>query len=375
MTFKTQVKRQSLGLVAGVIALTLAACSGGGNQAAAPGTDAAKPEEKGAAAGGAGGAGGAGEVLADGSSTVFPISEAMAEEFMKANAGVKVTVGSSGTGGGFKKFCAGETDISNASRPIKQEEIDACKAKGIEYIELPVSYDGLSVVVNAKNDFATCLTVDELKKVWEPAAEGQLKNWKDVRADFPDKPMALYGPGTDSGTFDYFTEAVTGEKGKSRGDFTASEDDNVIVQGVSGDEGGMAYFGYAYYEANKDKLKLLEVDSGDGTCVAPSPATIADGSYKPLSRPEFIYVKKESLSKPAVKAFAEFFIDPANAGLISEVGYVPVPAETMKVIQERLKEGKTGSVFEGKPAVGLKLTDLLKADQGSSEPAAEPTQK
>jgi phosphate transport system substrate-binding protein len=280
MTSKMQVKRQSIGFVAGALAIALAACNAG-NQATAPGTDASKTAEKGAEAGGSGVSG---EVLADGSSTVFPIAEAMAEEFMKANPGVKVTVGSSGTGGGFKKFCNGETDISNASRPIKQEEIDACKAKGVEYVELPVSYDGLSVVVNPKNDFAKCLTVDELKKVWEPAAEGQVKNWNQVRADFPDKPMALYGPGTDSGTFDYFTEAVTGEKGKSRGDYTASEDDNVIVQGVSGDEGGMAYFGFAYYEQNKDKLKLLEIDSGDGQCVAPSSATISDGSYKPLSR-------------------------------------------------------------------------------------------
>ncbi|HIK33751.1 MAG TPA: PstS family phosphate ABC transporter substrate-binding protein [Oscillatoriales cyanobacterium M59_W2019_021] len=358
MTFKNPLKYTSLGLFAGVLAIALAACSGGDNAATAPegsesGSETAATD---------GGSTAEGEVKVDGSSTVFPISEAMAEEFMKENSGIKVTVGVSGTGGGFKKFCAGETDISNASRPIKQEEIELCEKGGIEYVEVPVSFDGLSVVVNPANDFASCMTPDDLKKMWEPAAEGQIENWNQIKADFPDKPLALYGPGTDSGTYDYFTAATVGEEGESRGDYTASEDDNVIVQGVAGDEGGLGFFGYAYYEENKDKLKLVEIDGGDG-CVAPSAETIADGTYKPLSRPEFIYVKKESLSKPEVKAFAEYIIDPANAGLISEVGYVPLSSEIVTVVQKRLEEGKTGTVFGGESAVGLKLADVLSKEQ------------
>jgi phosphate transport system substrate-binding protein len=359
MIFSNPLKYSSLGLFAGVLAISLAACSGGDNQVTAPEGGDASGEKAASEAGASSETTGA--VKVDGSSTVFPISEAMAEEFMKENSGVKVTVGVSGTGGGFKKFCAGETDISNASRPIKQEEIDLCKTGGIEYVELPVSYDGLSVVVNPANDFATCMTPDELKKMWEPAAEGQIKNWNQIKADFPDKPLGLYGAGTDSGTYDYFTAATVGEEGKSRGDYTASEDDNAIVQGVAGDEGGLGFFGYAYYEENKDKLKVVEIDGGDG-CVAPSAETIADGTYKPLSRPEFIYVNKESISKPEVKAFAEYMLDPANAGLISEVGYVPLPKETITEIQKRLADGKTGTVFGGKPALGLKLADVLKKE-------------
>ena len=301
-----------------------------------------------------------GDVQVDGSSTVFPISEAMAEEFMAANPDVRVTVGVSGTGGGFKKFCAGETDISNASRPIKQEEIELCEQNGIEYVELPVAFDGLSVVVNPENNFATCLTVDELKTMWEPAAEGQITTWNQIRPDFPNQPIGLYGAGTDSGTYDYFTEAIIGE-GESRGDYTASEDDNVIVQGVSSDTGGIGFFGYAYYEENQDRLKLVEIDNGDG-CVAPSEETISDGSYAPLSRPEFIYVKTTSLDNPAVRAFAEYQIDPANKGLISEVGYVPVPDATAEVVQKRLADGTTGSIFEGESAVGVKLDEALQKE-------------
>jgi len=297
-----------------------------------------------------------GDVLVDGSSTVFPISEAMAEEFQKANPDVKVTVGVSGTGGGFKKFCAGETDVTGASRPIKSEEIELCKKGGIEYVELPVAFDGLSVVVNPKNDFAQCLKVDELKKMWEPAAQGTVTNWSQIRDGFPDKPLALYGAGTDSGTYDYFTESIVG-KAESRGDYTASEDDNVIVQGVSGDENGLGFFGYAYYVENKDKLKLVEIDGGNG-CVAPSPETIADGSYEPLSRPEFIYVKIPSLDKPQVKAFIEFYIDPANASLIDEVGYVSLPSNINSKVKARLDGRKPGSVFEN-AAKGAKLEELL----------------
>lgn len=302
-----------------------------------------------------------GNVLVDGSSTVFPISEAMAEEFMKANPGVRVTVGVSGTGGGFKKFCAGETDISNASRPIKQEEIDLCAKNGIEYIEVPIAYDGLTVVVNPSNEFATCLTVDELKKMWEPAAQGKITRWNQIRSEFPDAPLALYGAGTDSGTYDYFTAAIVGEEGESRGDYTASEDDNVIVQGVASDSNGLGFFGYAYYVENQDKLKAVQIDGGNG-CVTPSVETIADGTYTPLSRPEFFYIKKTSLDNPAVEAFARFQIDPANADLISEVGYVPLPTEIEDLAEARIAERKTGSVFEGGSAVGLKLADLLKKE-------------
>lgn len=299
----------------------------------------------------------AGEVKVDGSSTVFPISEAMAEEFMKVNPNVKVTVGVSGTGGGFKKFCAGETDISNASRPIKQEEIDLCQQNGIEYVELPISYDGLSVVVNPQNTFVQCLTVDELKKMWEPAAEGKITNWNQIRPDFPDQKLGLYGAGTDSGTYDYFMDAIVGEE-ESRGDYTASEDDNTIVQGVSADPGAIGFFGFAYFEENADKLKLVEIDSGDG-CVLPTAETIQDGSYAPLSRPEFIYIKKTSLDNPAAKAFASFQTDAANKELISEVGYVPFPDQIYTAVQERLEAGKTGSVFGGKPAIGVKLDEVL----------------
>jgi phosphate transport system substrate-binding protein len=357
-----QSKRQlSTRLFISALLLTLSAC-GGGNQTTTTTTETPEGTATETQGGQTAASNLSGEVLVDGSSTVFPISEAMAEEFMKANSGVRVTVGVSGTGGGFKKFCAGETDISNASRPIKKEEIELCQKNGIEYVELPVAFDGLSVVVNPKNDFAACLKVDELKKMWEPAAQGKVSNWNQVRSGFPDKNLGLYGAGTDSGTYDYFTAAIVGEEGESRGDYTASEDDNTIVQGVASDEGGLGFFGYAYYEENKDKVKVVAIDSGDGNCVEPTATTIADGTYKPLSRPEFIYVKKASLDKPAVKAFAEFQIDPANKGLISEVGYVPLTDEILTAVKERIETTKVGTVFGGEPAVGVKLADMLKKE-------------
>nr|WP_229415317.1 PstS family phosphate ABC transporter substrate-binding protein [Moorena bouillonii] len=297
------------------------------------------------------------QVKVDGSSTVFPISEAMAEEFQKANPGIQVTVGVSGTGGGFKKFCAGETDISNGSRPIKESEIELCKKGGIEYIELPIAFDGLSVVVNKDNNFASCLKTAELKKIWEPAAQGKINNWNQVRPGFPNQKLGLYGPGTDSGTYDYFMENIVGKKVGSRGDYTASEDDNLIVQGVSTDQGGLGFFGYAYYEENKEKLKLVEIDGGNG-CVAPSTATIADGTYKPLSRPEFIYVKKEAATRPEVKAFVEYQLAAANSKLISEVGYVPMPEDIMTLVRKRFSEGTVGSVFANAPK-GSKVKQLL----------------
>jgi len=343
----------------GAVLLTaglLAACGGGTTTTT---TTESPAEDTTAAAGGDATAGGdlSGNVLVDGSSTVFPISEAMAEEFQAANPDVRVTVGVSGTGGGFQKFCGGETDISNASRPITAEEIAACEAGGVEYVELPIAFDGISVVVNPENDFAQCLTTDELRTMWEPAAQGSISNWNQIRPDFPDQNLALYGPGTDSGTYDYFSEAVVGEEG-TRGDYTASEDDNVIVQGVSADPGGLGFFGYAYYVENQDRLALVEVDAGEG-CIAPSAETIADGSYQPLSRPEFIYVKTTSLENPVVRAFVDFQIDSANAGLIEEVGYVPLPDDLVELRAQRLEAQTVGSVFEGESPVGVSLADVL----------------
>lgn len=265
-----------------------------------------------------------GNVKIDGSSTVFPITEAVAEEFQNANHGVKVTVGVSGTGGGFKKFVVGETDISNASRPIKDEEKQKAAANKIDFLEIPVAYDGLSIVVNKSNTWVDKLTVDELKKIWEP--NSKVKTWKDIRPSWPAEPIKLYGPGTDSGTFEYFTEEIVGEAKKSRADYNASEDDNVLVTGISGDKNSMGYFGYSYYEENASKLKLVPIDSGDGKAVLPAPDTIKDGSYKPLSRPLYIYVSKSSLQKPEVKAFTKYYLESAEE-LVKSVYYVPLKKE------------------------------------------------
>lgn len=304
-----------------------------------------------------------GTVKVDGSSTVYPITEAVAEEFGKTQSEVKVTVGISGTGGGFKKFCSGETDISNASRPIKNSEIEQCKKNGIQYIELPVAYDALSIVVNPKNSWASSITVAELKKLWEPEAQGNVLTWKQVRDEWPDTPIKLYGPGVDSGTYDYFTEAVVGKEDASRGDFTSSEDDNTIVQGVANDVNALGYFGLAYYLENKDKLKLLAVDDGNDKNGSgpqmPSVETVRQGVYQPLSRPLFIYVSKNSLARPEVRELADFYI--ANAlSLSEEVGYVQLPEKVMKLTSERLRNGITGSLFEkGDSQVGIALEDLM----------------
>lgn len=265
----------------------------------------------------------AGMVTLDGSSTVFPISEAMAEEFQIANPGVRVTVGISGTGGGFKKFCGGETDISDASRPIKETESELCAENGIEPLEIPVAWDGLTVVINPANDWASCMTVNELKRVWQPGST--VERWSDVREGWPDEEIKLYGPGTDSGTFDYFTEAIVGEEDASRPDYTASEDDNVLVVGVEGDGGALGYFGFAYFEENQDRLRAVSVDNGSG-CVAPTRESIESGGYEPLSRPMFIYVSAASLARPEVRAFVEFYLSMATA-LVPEVGYVPLGGE------------------------------------------------
>lgn len=295
----------------------------------------------------------------DGSSTVFPITEAVAEEFQAANRGTQVTVGISGTGGGFEKFCKAETDIANASRPIKQAEMDACKTAGIEYIELPIAYDALTVVVNPGNTWATSLTVAELKKMWEPDAQGKVTNWNQVRSSFPNQPLKLFGPGTDSGTFDYFTEAIVGKSKSSRADFTASEDDNVLVQGVSRDANALGYFGFAYYEQNRQRVKSVPIDNGNGA-VEPSRVHVEDGSYQPLSRPLFIYVSKQSAERPEVQRFVDFYL--SNTDLVAEVGYVPLPDDGYTSVRGHFSDRKVGSVFAGRDTIGVRIPDLMRLE-------------
>ncbi len=264
-----------------------------------------------------------GTIEIDGSSTVYPITEAVAEEFHKLHPQVRINVGISGTGGGFKRFVVGETQISDASRPIKDSEKEQAAKNGIEWVEMPVAYDGLSIMVNPQNTWVTSMTTAELKKLWEPGST--IKRWNQIRSEWPDQPINLYGPGTDSGTFDYFTEAINGKEDASRADYTASEDDNVLVQGIAGDKNALGYFGYAYYVENKDKLKLVAIDSGSGP-VLPSEKTINDGSYKPLSRPIFIYVNKAALARPELKEFVRFYMT-KGPELVSEVGYIQLPAK------------------------------------------------
>ena len=267
-----------------------------------------------------------GEVLADGSSTVQPLTAAAGELFAEEEPGVNVSVGTAGTGGGFEVFCQGKTDISNASRPIEDEEAALCDKAGVEYTELQVATDALTVVVSAENDFITCLTTDELKTLWEPAAEGKITTWDQVNPDFPAEEISLFGAGTDSGTFDYFTDAINGEEGASRTDYNATEDDNVTVTGVSGSPTAIGYFGFSYFQENSDKLKAVEVDSGDG-CVAPSPESAQDGTYTPLARPLFIYVNNKSAAdKPYVKAFVDFYAE-QNADIVAAAKFIPLNEE------------------------------------------------
>lgn len=272
----------------------------------------------------------------DGSSTVYPITEAVAEEFQNVNKDVKVVVGISGTGGGFKRFCVGETDINDASRKIKEKEDEIAKQNGIEYIEIPIAYDAITVVVNPKNTWVDYLTVAELKKIWEPEAQNKITKWQQARPNFPNKEIHLFGPGTDSGTFDYFTEEVCGKSGASRGDYTASEDDNVLVAGVAFDELSLGYFGFAYYEENKDKLKPVAIDNGNGP-VLPSFETVINGTYKPLARTVYIYVSKKSAQKPFVKEFVEFYLKNAPI-LVKEVGYIPLSLDKYQEELQRFQE-------------------------------------
>ncbi|MBD2092849.1 PstS family phosphate ABC transporter substrate-binding protein [Microcoleus sp. FACHB-1515] len=355
MLFKFRFKRLTRAAILAFLTFSLIACGGGNNTtttespAAGGGTTTEAPAASNLS----------GSIAADGSSTVFPVTEAMAEEFQTANSGVQVTVGTSGTGGGFEKFCNGETQVSNASRPIEADEIAACQQKGVEFVEVPVAFDALSVVVNPENDWAECLTVEELKTIWQPSAQGQISNWSQVRDGFPDAPLALFGPGTDSGTFDYFTDVINGEEGASRGDYTASEDDNVLVQGVAGNRNALGYFGYAFYSENRDRIKSVQIDSGNGQCVAPTPETVLDGTYRPLTRPLFVYVSKQALERPEVKAFMDFYLDAANKGLVEEAGYVPLSDAIVTKAKARLDAGTTGTIFKEGIEEGANIEELL----------------
>ncbi|OJY30050.1 MAG: phosphate-binding protein [Rhodobacterales bacterium 65-51] len=301
-------------------------------------------------------------VTVDGSSTVFPISEAMAEEFQNAT-GTRVTVGSSGTGGGFKKFCRGETDITGASRPIRGEEIELCKTSGIEYIELPVAMDGLAVIVNPANDWAACMSVEELKTMWEVAAQDKVKNWNQANPAFPDAPLNLFGAGTDSGTYDYFTLAINGVEHESRGDYTATEDDNITINGVAGDVNALGFLGLAYLEENRDKVKDVAIKQADGSCVEATVETAGDGSYQPLARPLFMYVSKAALDRPEVQAYADFMMDPKHGTeLVAEVGYVPLPEKAFELGKAKVAARKTGTFFEGGSKIGVSIEELLASE-------------
>jgi phosphate transport system substrate-binding protein len=297
----------------------------------------------------------------DGSSTVFPVTEAVAEEFQKETRGaVRVTVGISGTGGGFKKFCRGETDVQDASRPISASEMEACRAAGIQYYELPVAFDALTIAVSPQATWIDSVTVAELKHMWDPSAQGRVTKWSQIRSTWPDIPLKLFGAGSDSGTFDYFTEAVVGKAKASRGDFTASEDDNTLVQGISNDKHALGYIPYAYYEPNKKRLKAVAVDGGHGP-VSPSRETVENGAYQPLSRPMFIYVNAKSTGKPEVKRFVEFYLAQAPT-LVPQVKYVPLPQQAYDLAFAHFKSGKVGTAFQGVSTIGLKIEDLLRRE-------------
>ncbi|MGA8706597.1 MAG: PstS family phosphate ABC transporter substrate-binding protein [Steroidobacteraceae bacterium] len=299
-----------------------------------------------------------GNVSIDGSATVIPLTQTMANAFRGLHPSVQFRIELSGTGGGFKKFCSGQTDIEDASRPINSAENEQCKTEGIQYVEIPVGFDSLSVLVNARNSFVDCLTVAELKAIWEPAAEGKITQWKQIRAGFPAQSLKLFGPGRASGTFDYFTLAIVGTEDSSREDYTKSEDDVVIERGIAGEADALGYFGYAYYQAHKDELKLVAVDSGHG-CVLPGPKTVADGSYQPLTRPLFLYVNLAAAARPEVNSFIRFYLSPTSAQYVSSVGYVPLPAAALVTQASRFEKGTTGSTLGGHGSVtGVALNDF-----------------
>lgn len=301
-------------------------------------------------------------VTIDGSSTVYPITEAVAEDFQIAQKGkVRVTVGISGTGGGFKKFCRAEIDIVNASRPIQHSEMEACRAAGVQYIEMPIAYDALTVAVNPHNSWSKTITVAELKKIWEPSAHGKITKWNQINPAWPDEKIKLFGAGADSGTFDYFTEAIVGKAKSSRGDFTASEDDNVLVQGIATDKFGLGFFGFAYYIENQKKVKAVAIDNGNGG-VIPSAETVENGSYQPLSRPIFIYINAKAADKPEVNDFVDFYMKNAPA-LVKEVKYFPLPPEVYQFNLEHLKTKKVGTVFDGESKIDLRIDELLKLER------------
>jgi phosphate transport system substrate-binding protein len=336
---------------AALLAVTLAACGSSSQDAR----------------GGASNSTGPSLVTLDGSSTVFPISEAVAEEFQKAEKGVNVTVGISGTGGGFQKFCRSEIDISDASRPISATEVEACKKSGVEYVELPIAYDGIAIAVNPKAAWVDKITSAELKVLWAPDAQNKVTKWSQVRKGWPDREIHLFGAGVDSGTYDYFTEAINGKAKASRGDFTSSEDDNVLIQGISNDELALGFVPYAYYEGNKDKLKLVPVDDekpdNGGGPITPSPDTIRTGTYQPLSRPVFIYVSKKAAERPEVQKFVEYYLKNAEK-LVREVNYVGLGDAAYALVADRFAKRTLGSVFSGVNTVGVTIDELLAKESG-----------
>ena len=299
-----------------------------------------------------------GDITIDGSTTVYPLSKAMGEAYQQANPSVRVATAFSGTVAGFRKFCAGAVDIEDASRPINETEIEQCKSNHVDYIELPVGFDSLAVMVNPKNTFVDCLSVKELKAIWEPAAEGKLTNWSQVRAGFPSLPLVLFGPGRDSGTFDYFTLAIVGTQSSSRADYTPSEDDMVLERGVAGDVNALGYFGFAYYKAHQDELKLVGIDSGHG-CVQPSTQSVADNSYQPLTRPLLLYVSMAAGSRTEVKDFLHFYLALTSTAIVTKVGYVPLQPSALSAQTTRLEKGVSGSIFGGHGAVIGALHDML----------------